>query len=71
MEQSSIRVDLRLSSSASHFQLYHLLLQPPFTHKMFASALVSLALFTVAAQAGKRGLAWPWCEFSSILNLPR
>ncbi|KZP12120.1 glycoside hydrolase family 128 protein [Athelia psychrophila] len=27
---------------------------------MFASAFVSLALFTVAAQAGKRGLAWPW-----------
>ncbi|KZP04912.1 glycoside hydrolase family 128 protein [Athelia psychrophila] len=33
---------------------------------MFASALVSLALFTVAAQAGKRGLAWPW--YNSPLN---
>ena len=33
---------------------------------MFGSALISLALFTVAAQAGKRGLAWPW--YNSPLN---
>ena len=30
--------------------------------RAFSSAFAALALFTAAAQAGKRGLTWPWCK---------
>ena len=30
--------------------------------RALTSAFATLALFTAAVQAGKRGLAWAWCK---------
>ena len=30
--------------------------------RAFSSAFAALVLFTASAQAGKRGLTWPWCK---------
>ncbi|KAF7973692.1 hypothetical protein HWV62_14694 [Athelia sp. TMB] len=63
--RSGIRAALCQPDSPSHIQPSIAHSAPAHTitvhpSKMFASAFVSLVLFTVAAQAGKRGLAWPW-----------
>ena len=59
----------RINAAAQEYVRHPLQGYSDTTMRAFSSAFAALALFTAAAQAGKRGLTWPWCKLPHVTAL--